>query len=563
MDARTLMRWTGALLGWARVLAGASMEWCRYRGKRGRPARWHLDGLVHVMILCSGVPLSGTARGRIVGGVTGFSKMTVMLGAKRLYGATMCLCVIVGWVKRMGSFIRGVKKMESTTDTPTASRLETKTAIMSKARSRRDWTADRDWGVKRRTVETRQRTPRGVNGVADVLYGWWWLSVVKDTAIRDGVGGGGLIACGLCDGDVGHARMRLPAEVLARPRSKEWEGLGGLLAPEAPDDAESARRRCRTPASPAPTLEEGDHTRYGVDTDGDHTQDRLRKAARARRYTRTYIDRGSCVRQCKRMVLVLATITHLQVVYVPMIKAEVKGLGRSRACPEYDGPRTVITFNCNGLGVHKKGRDDEWGGGKVQLGKGVRGQEVRESTFFPPVGEGWDGCVSTGETGKASRIRAYFREKECLIMGLQETKHEDTTTAARYLTDGDGLGAWGTPGVRRADGEGARRMTAGVMLMWDEAAGVRCVKQCVVVKHRIISALMELPDGMRIRVVVAYMDGAKARGKRARKAEEERWRALQREVGGTGVVLLGDLNTTRDEQGWAGEGYEAWSQRAG
>ena len=65
---------------------------------------------------------------------------------------------------------------------------------------------------------------------------------------------------------------------------------------------------------------------------------------------------------------------------------------------------------------------------------------------------------------------------------------------------------------------------------------------------------MELPDGTRIRVVVAYMDGAKARGRRARKAEEERWSALQREVGGTGVVLLGDLNTTRHEQGWAGEG---------
>ena len=38
-------------------------------------------------------------------------------------------------------------------------------------------------------------------------------------------------------------------------------------------------------------------------------------------------------------------------------------------------------------------------------------------------------------------------------------------------------------------------------------------KEYVVTKHRIISALMELPDDTRIRVVVAYMDGAKARGK--------------------------------------------------
>ena len=224
----------------------------------------------------------------------------------------------------------------------------------------------------------------------------------------------------------------------------------------------------------------------------------------------------------------MAILTYLQVAYVPIIKAEVKGLGRSRACSDYDGPRTVITFNCNGLGVHKKGRDAEWGGGKIQMGKGVRRQEVRESTFFPPVGEGWDGGESTEETGKASRIRAYFREKECLIMGLQETKHEDTTAAARYLTDGDGLRAWGTPGVRRDDGKGAKRLTAGVMLMWDEAAGVRCIRQCVVMTHRIISALMELPDGTRVKIVVAYMDGAKAQGKRARKAEEERWSALQR-----------------------------------
>ena len=56
---------------------------------------------------------------------------------------------------------------------------------------------------------------------------------------------------------------------------------------------------------------------------------------------------------------------------------------------------------------------------------------------------------------------------------LQETKHEDTAAAARYLTDGGGLGAWGTPGVRKADGAGAKRMTAGVMLMWDERAGVK------------------------------------------------------------------------------------------
>ena len=146
------------------------------------------------MILCSGVPLSGTTCGQIVGGVTGVSKMTVMLGAKKLNGATICLCVIVGWVRRMGSFIRNVKKPESTTDTPTSNGLETKAAIMGKARSRQDWTADRNWGVKRRTVATRRRTPRGVNGVADVLYGWWWLSGVKDTAIRDGIGDGGLTA---------------------------------------------------------------------------------------------------------------------------------------------------------------------------------------------------------------------------------------------------------------------------------------------------------------------------------------------------------------------------------
>ena len=112
----------------------------------------------------------------------------------------------------MGSFIRNVKKPESTTDTPTSNGLETKAAIMGKARSRQDWTADRNWGVKRRTVATRRRTPRGVNGVADVLYGWWWLSGVKDTAIRDGIGDGGLTACGLCA--TGHARRRLPAEVM-------------------------------------------------------------------------------------------------------------------------------------------------------------------------------------------------------------------------------------------------------------------------------------------------------------------------------------------------------------
>ena len=561
-----LMRWTGALMGWARVLAGASIEWGRYRGKKGRPARWYLDGLVHMMIMSSGVPVSRDARVQIVGGITSVSKIIVMLGAKTLDSMATCVFVTVVWVRKRDRFgSKNVTKPKPTTGTTTVNGMEPKDAIGSNARSRHSRTAgqsgevkrrtmgikQRTLGVKQRTLCVKQRTLGHVDCVADVLYGWWWLSGMKDTAARDGLGGEGLTACGLCD--AGHARRRLPAEVMARPRGKGWGGLSGLLVP-MPDDTESGRRRRRVPTSPAPTIEDGDHTRNDVSVDDDHTRNRLREAARACRYTRTHADRGSCGRRCKRKVLVLMILTYLQIAYVPVIKAEVKGLGRSRACPEYDGPRTVITFNCNGLGVHKKGRDAEWGGGKIQLGKGVRRQEVRESTFFPPVGEGWDGGESTEETGKASRIRAYFKEKECLIMGLQETKHEDTTAAARYLTDGDGLRAWGTPGVRRADGKGAKRLTAGVMLMWDEAAGVRCIKQCVVMKHRIISALMELPDGTRIRVVVAYMDGAKARGRRARKAEEERWSALQREVGGTGVVLLGDLNTTRHEQGWAGEG---------
>ena len=236
----------------------------------------------------------------------------------------------------------------------------------------------------------------------------------------------------------------------------------------------------------------------------------------------------------------------------PEIEEEMKGLGRSRACVAYDGPKTIITYNCNGIGVHKKGRDATWGGDKVRVGKGKMGTEVQASTFFPPVGEGWDGGEVTEETGKASRIRDYFRERQCMVMGLQETKHGDTAAAARYLAPGEGLKAWGTPGVLKADGKGARRMTAGVMIMWDESAGVRCVTRAVIAKHRIISAVMEMPGRERVKVVVAYMDGAKAQGKRARRAEEERWEALLREASGDRVVLLGDLNTTRDEQGWAG-----------
>ena len=248
----------------------------------------------------------------------------------------------------------------------------------------------------------------------------------------------------------------------------------------------------------------------------------------------------------------------------PQIAKEMRGLGRAKACTAYDGPEEegreeqeggdkIITYNPNGLGVHRKGRDAVWGGDKIQIGKGTGRQEVRASTFFPSAGEGWDGGEATEETGKASRIRAYFKEKGCLLMGLQETKHENTAAAERYLTDGEGIRAWGTPGVRRADGKGAKRMTAGVMLAWNEAAGVRCVKRHEVVKHRIISLQIEMPDRTQVKVVVAYMDGAKARGKRARKAEEERWSVLQREVSSPGVILLGDLNTTREEKSWAGD----------
>ena len=73
-----------------------------------------------------------------------------------------------------------------------------------------------------------------------------------------------------------------------------------------------------------------------------------------------------------------------------------------------------------------------------------------------------------------------------MVIGLQETKHENTAAAARYLTEGEGLQAWGTPGVKRADGKGAKMMMAGVMIMWDKAAGVRCIEQREIVKHRII-----------------------------------------------------------------------------
>ena len=243
----------------------------------------------------------------------------------------------------------------------------------------------------------------------------------------------------------------------------------------------------------------------------------------------------------------------------PVVCREMYGLGRAKACTAYDGPgegeeeKTVVTYNCNGLGVHKVGRDATWGGGRVNIGKGIHTQEVSASTFFPPLAEGWDGGEVTHETGKATQIREYFREKRCLFMGLQETKHEDTAAAARYLTDGGGLGAWGTPGVRKEDGVGAKRMTAGVMLMWDEAAGVKCVARSVIVKHRAIKVTLELPDRTRVKVIVAYMDGAKATGKRARKAEEGRWEALEREVGGEGVVLMGDMNVTVEEKGWAGD----------
>ena len=58
----------------------------------------------------------------------------------------------------------------------------------------------------------------------------------------------------------------------------------------------------------------------------------------------------------------------------------------------------------------------------------------------------------------------------------------------------------------------------------------------------------------RVKVVVVYMDGLKVKGKQARQIEEKRWEELQREVGGEGMVLLGDLNTTWDEKGWACQG---------
>ena len=87
-----------------------------------------------------------------------------------------------------------------------------------------------------------------------------------------------------------------------------------------------------------------------------------------------------------------------------------------------------------------------------------------------------------------------------------------------------------------------------------EAAGVRCIKKREIVKHRIISAIFELPDRTRVKVVVSYMDGLKVKGKQARKVEEKRWEDLQKEGGGEAVVLLGDLNTTRGEKGWAGVG---------
>ena len=130
---------------------------------------------------------------------------------------------------------------------------------------------------------------------------------------------------------------------------------------------------------------------------------------------------------------------------------EVKGRGRSKACISYDGQRTIITYNCNGIGVYKKGRDAVWGGDDIRMGKGNRAVEERVGTFFPPVSAGWDGGDVTEDSGKAARIREYFREKGCIIMGLQETKHEDTAAAARYLTDGGGLRAWGTPGVRKEE----------------------------------------------------------------------------------------------------------------
>ena len=45
------------------------------------------------------------------------------------------------------------------------------------------------------------------------------------------------------------------------------------------------------------------------------------------------------------------------------------------------------------------------------------------------------------------------------------------------------------------------------MLMWDAAAGVRCLTREVVVPHRIIRSRMQLPSGEEVAVVVAYMEG--------------------------------------------------------
>ena len=109
----------------------------------------------------------------------------------------------------------------------------------------------------------------------------------------------------------------------------------------------------------------------------------------------------------------------------PVVCKEMYGLGRAKACTAYDGPgegegeKTIVTYNCNGVGVHKVGKDAKWGGDKVNIGQGgTNTQEVQASTFFPPLAEGWDGGDVTHETGKATLIREYFKEKRCLFMGL-------------------------------------------------------------------------------------------------------------------------------------------------
>ena len=157
---------------------------------------------------------------------------------------------------------------------------------------------------------------------------------------------------------------------------------------------------------------------------------------------------------------------------------------------------------------------------------------------------------------KAAKIREYFYETGCRVMGLQETKHENDAALTRYLTDGQKLGCWGSPGTRAVRGK-KRVMTAGVALMWDAASGVRCITREVVEPGRIIRSEMEAPGGGRFGVVVAYMYGAGGTGAVGGvQVAKECWDKLAGAVNGGGrLVVLADMNATVKEKTWAGERF--------